>query len=259
MRLQKFSEIWSYITKYLKEHPYFRSYNIFTLMLEILIEIYHKREGSQSISFPNTKYLNFFREFIIILKSYEKKFEKSEMDDLVKKFREKIQVLSNNLDFVAYLNMKTLDFLIFLSEIDKKILSEQILYKILYRFAENGPLVMFYKRLPNVGDQIFIFLTKNYMNAEMALEFCANYIDLFTQNVEIFQENPIFFKNATITLNRIKPWLEKNAIQPILLLSIRKKIKFLLNQWYISGNLPENEFENHKHIIDTWIDFGEYR
>ena len=259
MKLQKFSEIWSYITKYLKEHPYFRSYNIFTLMLEILIEIYHKREGSQSISFPNTKYLNFFREFIIILKSYEDKFEKSEMNELVAKFREKIQVLSNNLDFVAYLNMKTLDFLIFLSGIDRKILSEQILYKILYKFAENGPLVMFYKRLPNVGDQIFIFLTKNYKNTEMALEFCANYVDLFTQNVDIFQENPIFFKKATKTLNRIKPWLEKTTIQPILLLSIRKKIRFLLNQWYISGNLPENEFENHKHIIDTWIDFGEYR
>jgi hypothetical protein len=259
IRLQNFSEIWVYITKYLKEHPYFRSYNIFTLMLEILIEIYHKREGSRSVSFPNTKYLNFFQEFIIILKSYEVKFEKSEMKNLVKKFREKIQVLSNDLDFIAYINDKIIDFLTFLSKIDKKILSERILYKILSQFAENGPLVMFYKRLPNVGIQIFRFLTLNYKNTEMTLEFCVNYVDIFTKSVNIFQDNLPFFKNATKTLNEIKPWLEKTTIQPILLLSIRKKIRILLNQWYISGNLPENEFETHKIIIDTWIDFGEYR
>ncbi len=259
MRLQNFSKIWSYITKYLKEHPYFRSYNIFTLMLEILIEIYHKREGSRDISFPNTKYLNFFREFIIILKSHEEKFEKSEMKDLIRTFREKIQGLSNNLDFIAYIDDKIIDFLIFLSNIDKKILSERILYKILYKFAENGPLVMFYKRLPNVGEQIFRFLTLNYKNTEMALEFCVNYVEIFTNSVKLFQDNPTFFKYATNTLNEIKPWLKKTKIQPILLLSIRKKIKILLNQWYISGNLPENEFETHKHIIDTWIDFVDYR
>ncbi|MHA1563652.1 MAG: hypothetical protein ACTSPA_16260, partial [Promethearchaeota archaeon] len=234
MRLQNFSKIWSYITKYLKEHPHFRSYNIFTLMLEILI-------------------------FVIILNSHEKKFEKSEMKDLIKKFREKIQVLSNNLDFITYIDDKIIDFLTFLCNIDKKILSERILYKILYNFAENGPLVMFYKRLPNVGEQIFRFLTLNYKNTEMALEFCVNYVEIFTNSVKLFQDNPTFFKYATNTLNEIKPWLKKTKIQPILLLSIRKKIKILLNQWYISGNLPENEFETHKHIIDTWIDFVDYR
>ena len=259
MRLQNFSKIWSYITKYLEEHPYFRSYNIFTLMLEILIEIYHKREGSSDVSFPNTKYLNFFREFIIILNSHEEKIEKSEMEKLIKKFREKIQSLSNNLDFIAYINDKIIDFLTFLSKIDKKILSDGILYKILYKFAENGPLVMFYKSLPNVGEQIFRFLTINYQNTEMALEFCVNYVEIFTNSVKLFQDNPTFFKNATKTLNEIKPWLNKTKIQPILLLSIKKKIKILLNQWYLTGNLPENEFETHKHIIDTWIDFVEYR
>ncbi len=258
IRLQNFSEIWSYITKYLKEHPYFRSYNIFTLMLEILIEIYHKRYGSTSI-FPNIKYLNFFQEYIIILKSYEPKFEKSELSDLVKKFREKIQVLSNDLEFIAYMNDNITDFLVFLSKIDRKILSERILYKILNKFAENGPLVMFYKRLPNVGEQIFNFLTTEYKNIEMTLEFSASYVDIFTNSANLFQDNPKFFKNATVTLNKIKPWLEKTTIQPILLLSIRKKIKVFLNQWYISGNLPENEFETHKHIIDTWIDFVQFR
>ncbi|QEE15142.1 tetratricopeptide repeat protein [Promethearchaeum syntrophicum] len=259
MRLQNFAKIWSYITKYLEEHPYFRSYNIFTLMLEILIEIYHKREGSRDISFPNTKYLTFFREFIVILKSHKEKFEKSEMKDLIKKFREKIQALSNNLDFIAYLNNKIIDFLTFLSMIDKKILSERIFYKILYQFAENGSLVMFYKRLPKVGEHIFRFLTLNYKNTEMTLEFCVNYVEIFTNSVKLFQEYPAFFKNATKTLNEIKPWLNKESLQPILLLSIKKKIKILLNQWYLSGNLPENEFETHKHIIDTWIDFVEYR
>ncbi len=259
MKLQNFSEIWSYITKYLKEHPYFRSYNIFTLMLEILVEIYHKREGSKNISFTNTKYLIFFQEFILIFKSYEGKLEKSEMKDLVKKFREKIKILSNDLDFIAYINDKIIEYLTFLSKIDKKILSERTLYKILYKFVENGPLVMFYKRLPNVGEQIFRFLTINYVNTEMVLDFCVNYVEIFTNSVNLFQDNPSFFKNATQILNRINPWLEKTTIQPILLLSIRKKIRILLNQWYISGDLPENEFETHKHIIDTWIDFGEYR
>ncbi|MHA1767563.1 MAG: tetratricopeptide repeat protein [Promethearchaeota archaeon] len=259
MKLQKFSEIWSYITKYLKEHPYFRSYNIFTLMLEILIEIYHKREGSQNVSFPNSKYLVFFREYIIIFKSYEEKFSKSEYDELVKKFREKIHILSNDLDFIAYLNSKIIEFLTFLDKIDKKILSKRDNYKILNRFAQNGPMVMFYKRLPHVGEQIFQFLSQNKQNIELTLDFCSIYIDLFVQNVKIFQENSYLFKNSTKTLNAIKIWLEKTKIQPILLLSIKKKMNFLLNQWYISGNLPENEFETHKHIIDTWIDFVQNR
>ena len=38
--------------------------------------------------------------------------------------------------------------------------------------------------------------------------------------------------------------------------AIKKKIQIFLTTWYLSGNLPEQNFAIHRKTIEEWIDFA---
>ena len=257
-----YSSVVTYLTNYLKEHPKFSSFNILSLLLEVLLEIYQFKGTEQHKSISNNNYIAFLRDFINSIHIYDKDILDEDRKVLANRIKKDFTYLSLDLDFIAYLDSFLVSYLTTLRSINENYISKRDFYKIVQNFGEQAPLVMFHKQLPQVGIQVFEYLTKLYKNVEITLNFCTGYIRLFNNSAPILKTDPKLLKRAAEIMIHIKGWIDslnkthETRIHPNFLLPIQKEIKLFLNNWYLRGELPEYDFAIHKDLIKQWVEYA---
>ncbi|UYP47055.1 hypothetical protein NEF87_003340 [Candidatus Lokiarchaeum ossiferum] len=257
-----YSSVVTYLTSYLKNHPKFSSFNILSLLLEVLLEIYQFKGTEKHKSITNNNYINFLRDFISSIHLYDKDISEKDRKTLVELIKKDFTFLSLDLDFIAYLDNKLVTYLTTLKTIDERYITKRDFYKIVRNIGEQAPLIMFHKKLPQVGIQVFEYLTKIYKDVEITLDFCSIYIRIFNKSANILKTSPDLLKSAAEIMLQIKVWIDtlnqthETNIHPNFLLPIQKEIRSFLNNWYLRGELPEYDFAIHKTLIKQWVEYA---
>jgi hypothetical protein len=254
---RKIKQILPFLKSYLKDHPQFHSIHILVLILKILKDIYKIRQHSQKIHFTNGDFLDFFNEFLIISSVYRQNFAPAEQKSFQTSFTNTLQSIAIDLDFIGFIDDKIVTFLTIIRNLDSNQLSKKQLYLIVRSFAEYSPLVMFRSKKPSICKTLFLFLKDNYQDLSLVALFIEKYIEIFSKSQKIIEDSPNFFGSATTLFTHIKEWIDQTAtLSKIHLLPIKRGITVFLNQWYLSGQMPEQGYTNHKQIIEDWISFA---
>jgi hypothetical protein len=217
------------------------------------VNLFRQTTRISSISFDIKNFLNFFKEFIRILNNSDTNMNESEIATVRALVHDNLLTLSQDVDYIAYLNGSIVEYLNVIDTIKGLFLTKKTYYSIISNIIELSPLVIFRKNLPAIGEKLFHFLLGPKYE-QYTLPFFTRYIDIFMQSFPVLQKNTVLFQESTKLLQSIKDYITK---QPASSLSapVKKAISDLLKQWYLSGNLPENDFDIHKQIITMWVDY----
>jgi hypothetical protein len=254
-----FNEVISYIIQYLKNHTKFSSYNIYSLLVQIIGNIFHNRHQTEIMTFQNGDYITLLTQFSDLFQSQKATLDATSRKQIKSEFQGTLVTLSNDSNFISYIDDKIGDLLRLFENFDSSLLSKKTFYDIIQNIVDIAPVVLFQKNLHQIGFQVYDYLTKRYKNTEITLEFFTLYANYFTRSTKLLKDNSQLFSNLSTIFLNIRSWLVKNKPQKALLYPLKKEIKGFLEQWYLTGNLPDHNFEIHRNLIHTWVDFVDLR
>lgn len=259
---RKIEEIPTFLSDFVLKYKELNSKSIVTLFLQIIGEIFYTSQKDTSNKFTKELFIKILLEFIKLIKYTEQTVNIDEKTYFGLELEEKFLTLSKNLDFIAFLDSSIITFLSTIKSLVPDYISNNKFYQTILNFSEFGPLVTFHHKLSNVSTQIFEYTSKIYNNSELVLVFSAKFIEYYAQNISSFQKNTQFFVETTQILQKIKIWIDyyssstDTSISQKLLIPLKKGIRVLLINWYLKGNLPEENFDLHKSIIANWAEFA---
>jgi hypothetical protein len=251
----QFSEIINYLNDYIRLHPQFRSYNILSLLLQIIVNIFRVAQNDSIRRFTHDQFLSFIEEFATLLVQSERKLAAADVEDLKEKTQGTFLTLSQDSDFLAFMNDRILKFFKQIQKIKSTFLPQKSYHKIVTNIIQLAPVVVFAKTLPQIGYQLYIFLVSDLMDDSQTLQFITAYVNFYTKSFPVFQNSPSFFKECTSLLFEFQKWLSQKNITKQLLLPLKKEMTLLFTQWYLSGQVPQSDFELHRDILERWVDF----
>ena len=229
----QFTEVLSYLTQYLKSHSRFRSYNIITLLIQIIPKIFRQTNQQQQILFDNSKFLLFFGEFVRIINTNEKSLSELDCKKLSALLEDHFNLITTDVDFLAFLNNKLIEYFKTVEIITAWILRKKIIVNILRNFTQLSPLVMFQRNLPEIGWQCFDLLIKRD-NEENLLQYFTQFVNIFTQSYQLMQKNSLLLNQSLKIFEGIKKFIGTKPIPKPFLLPLKKEVINLLNKWYLS-------------------------
>ncbi|WP_457558316.1 hypothetical protein [Candidatus Harpocratesius sp.] len=256
LKNDKFSEILTYLSTYLETHPQFRSQNLIFLLLQILQDLFNPRHVSEIQTVSNILYLKFFENVIHVLNDYLQQ-TKNPNQETIKLVKSNIINLSNNLDFISFINEKISQFLQLIKLLNKKYISYLNIYQILQQLCQNIPLICFHKKKAALATNFFKYLTDFNKDTGLVLDFLTSYIKFLIQSTSKLNDDEIFSKEAINLLLQIKTWEKFDSIHPISIKPLQKNISILFNEWYQNQKLPKIPLPLHRKLIKTWIGFIE--
>jgi len=106
------------------------------------------------------------------------------------------------------------------------------------------------------GIYFFQFLLEIYQKNDVLTEFSVHFIRYLTQSKENLAQNQEFFKNILGILTKIKTWITQVSPRSPYHKSIKKEVRNFLRTWYLSGELPEQNYAIHRKTIEEWIEFA---
>ncbi len=253
----KYQDVLTYLNQYLRDHPKLGGYNILSLILEILIEIFRKKYQMQKITFSNVQYIQFFSNFSDMISQYHSNISNEEQESLKQDIEENFILLSRDVDFISFLNDKIHNFLAILQNFNPLYVSSKIVYNMIQGFIELVPLAVFHNMLPTLGTNFLMYLVNNINKPREILEFLTQFTKFFNKSSEKAKTNKDFFSKSSRMFINFKVLIGDLEIKKIFLLPFKREVKELLKNWYLLKNVPESDFEVHREIIETWIQFAE--
>ncbi|MHA1744661.1 MAG: hypothetical protein ACTSWW_01610, partial [Promethearchaeota archaeon] len=252
----KGNEVVPFLITYLKSHPHFRSFNVLTLLLNILGGIFQKRHQTQEIIFANDRYIQFLTDFMGVLHTHADLDSKDKVE-FTRSFQNVFTQLTGDVEFIEFLGDQSEAFLLILQQLIPKYISQRKYFLMLQKFAQLAPLVMFHKLESASGVYFYHFLSEKYQKNDILTEFSLHFIRYLTQSKENLARNQKFFKKTLDLLTKIKTWISQVPSRSLYRKTIKKEIQNFLTTWYLSGELPEQDFAIHRKTIEEWIEFAE--
>lgn len=250
---EKFKEILTFLSNFMETHPYFKSQNLIMLLLQILQDLCNIRYISKSPAFSSTLYLKFFENVISFINNFYKDEEHPNPSSILK-IKNNILLLSDNLDFIAFLNDKIGDYLNLIDKFDPKLINSRVKYQILRILQENIPFSCLYRERMQLAGSFFTYLSTNSESNEIILDFLIHFIKtLNNYTPQLFNKEELS-QNTINFLIEVKNWNGINELHPILLKPLFKEFNSLFFNWYEQRNLPKIEISTHRKFINSWID-----
>lgn len=251
-----FSGVLTYITDYLTTHPYFRSYNLLTLIMQVMVNIFRQAAKNSSSLFDPLNFLQFFKEFVRLLHDSDKSLNESDLNPLIIILQDHLLTITQDVDFLSYMSKNIIEYLSLVQSIKPRFLRKKNFLNIIENIIRLAPLVMFQKNQPDINWKFYEFLVL-LKNDDYIIQYFTQYVEIFTQSFAVLQKNPTLFHEATKFLDLIKKFVDAATLPKAFFIPLKKQIIQLLNAWYLSGQLPENDFDIHKRLITLWAGFAD--
>jgi hypothetical protein len=250
-----FKEVLEYLQEFVATHPQFRSFNILSLLLQIINNLFRIAQADPTRTFSNQQFLNFLDEYLRILLQTSQTLKTQDKLTLKEQTQNIFLTLAQDVDFIAFLNDKVLDFIHKMKNIDQNYFPAKSYHQVVIHILHLSPIVIFHKGLPKIGEKIFVFLISEMIDDNLIVEFLTNYVSYFSQSFDLFQQKTDLFNQTSKLFSDFKTWMGKNNLIPAILAPFKKEIKNLFSSWYLSGRIPQTDFDIHRRLLEDWIDF----
>ncbi|MHA1775663.1 MAG: hypothetical protein ACTSWC_02750 [Promethearchaeota archaeon] len=250
---EKFKEILTFLLNFLEKHPRFKSQNLIFLLLQILQDLFNPRHISDTSKISNVLYLKFFEKVINLINNFITK-EKKVDQKTTQTIKSNLIILSDNLDFIAFLNEKIGDYLNLLDKFNPKLVNPRLKFQIIRILSENIPLICFHKNKPALATNFFIYLTSIPQNNEITLDFLTQFIITFAKSTKHLKNKQELTENVMTLLIEARKWEGFEDLHPILIKPLLKALSLLFQEWYENRNIPVMKIMLHRKFVKTWVD-----
>ncbi len=252
----RISYVIPYLKKYLVKHPELHSFSLLSLNLQILLDIYKPRKHGEEFIFKNSDFIAFLSELLEVFPNFLVDLSNSDQQALKVSVKDTFMNLSLDLDFHIFINDKFTIFINLCQNFKENWLSKKDLYLIIQNFAQYSSIVIFRNKLATFAFQLFQFFSETLHDPTALFTFIEQFFVILTKSSQVIQENPYFFQDVSKILTKIHLYIESHSeLTKLELIPLRRVITHFLTQWYIEGELPQQNFSIHKIIIEEWIDF----